>query len=124
MTEIRTDVVALLTDIECLLDYPNLRRKSTGGAFTADEMALIGQARRGEMDAARRYAETVVEYHQSAAADLARVGELLDKYGADLPESTPLFAIAARMTAEDRAEFESIMDRRAPDGFYLAGGES
>lgn len=125
MTTIRPDVVSLLVDIDIDHDhFPHYLNHRNGEPFTDHETWLARHATTREIDAAKQYAATAQEYHASRLRDSQRLVELIERYAEGAPDSTPLSAVAARMTDAERTELEEILDQLAPDGYLHIKGES
>lgn len=117
--EVRSDVVALLVDIDWPASTPFTRMvRDNGELFTDAEAALIASAKKHEIEAGLRYMETVREFHQQQERDVRRVVELTQPYYA-LPGVETLGDIEPLMTAEERVELEMLCDGLAPDGYLI-----
>lgn len=88
MTNIRTDVVAILADVEHLDQYPNLRRHSNGQPLTTEQVRMVGTATVAEVGAAVQYAHTIADYYRTVADRYPHPKEIA------MPPTTPLVAEA------------------------------
>lgn len=120
MTTVRSDIVALLLDIDFDKSAPpDHLVHMDGRPFTAWETHRVGEAQRPEFESARQFAETAMDFHESKLADANRMEELLGRYAAGLPGTTPISQVRALMTAAEQAELDEILGRAAPDGNLL-----
>lgn len=119
--DVRPEIVNLLTDLT-LDKTTNKFVHHNGQPFTTDEINLVGQASRRELDAARELILLQIEFHQSQATTMTRFTQLVEPYFAQLAPGTTLDQAMAAMPPAERAEAQRLMDQVAPDGTFVIHG--
>lgn len=124
-------VVALLVDLDwtrrTLLDVDwtqplegaNTCYRDNGQPFTPEEMRLLSQARRADLEASLRYGAAVVQYAKEEADDANRVYEIAKPYFDSGAET--LGEVRELLAPDEAVEFDEIMSRCAPDGYLVIG---
>lgn len=121
--DVRTEVVALLTDVMPLGPLDSWTRQD-GRPLTQDERDLVGSATYAEVSAAREFVARESELARERAEDLQRAHDLIRPYFDRHPDLPTTGEVLPLMTEEDRTEFLQVMERVAPDGLVEMGGDS
>lgn len=117
----RPEIVELLMDMTVDTTTKKFTHRD-GRLFTPEEIDLVGQASRHELDAARDILEAQVDFHESQSRDMDRLMEITKPYFDKQAKGATLNQVLPTMPTVERAEAEQLMDRLAPGGGFVFGG--
>lgn len=123
MTEnasIRPDVVALLVDLDLDGDHPHDWHHQDGRPLTQDEIETAGDATRAELQASIDYLRRARDYSHDQAQLLERLEDLTRPYFENNPGCATFGEVKELLNAEDRAEYDQLVEQIAPDGIVPA----
>lgn len=113
LARIRTDVVALLADIDRrAADWTRL----DGQPLTDQERALVASATRGELRAAADHTGRLLDEESRQIAALDRIRELAAPYFDRLPAGSTFGDVMPLMTDAERGELDTCARALPPDG--------
>ncbi|MFJ8349729.1 hypothetical protein ACIQ9J_25875 [Streptomyces sp. NPDC094153] len=117
LARIRTDVVALLLDLDVVGSGGWAHRD--GRPLTSDERSLVSSATAAECHAAAEHIGRALDEQREDVAALARIRELSTLYFEKLPAGSTMADVMALMTADERAEIEGLAASLPVDGTVI-----